>query len=961
MQRPASLLVLAACLAALSATAQAPTAAAIGTNLRLQAGTFDPLVAPLAVPSALQSGAEQHLWIVQFRALPTQADRDVLRELGGEIVSFLPDVSYVVRLAAAELSTLRQLPAVRWVGAYHPFYRLDPRLLAGNALAGEAKVRYHLVVADKHKDKPALKAKVLAIGGTIDHEQPGSLLYTVSLTGAQLQQVVGFDEVLWAEAWTPPGEDVDNARIQGGANYIETAGGYSGQGVNVHIYEGLEATHYDFTGGVTNVLSGGGADTHGHATAGIVFGNGTSNPAVRGMAPNCSKFFTQYSSVTAGYSRWQVIEALVNTYQIDHTTASWGDAQVTTYTAVSADTDDIIFDHGIAWTQSQSNTGSQLSRPQAWAKNVFSIGGVQHYDNSNPLDDSYLGGGASRGPAADGRIKPDLCAFYDATGTSDLTGSAGYSANDWYASFGGTSGATPIVAGHDVLAIQMFTHEVSPGVGLFGNPLRVPGGNTHQNRPKFTTLKALQAASARQYSFTQASSDNRREHQGWGFPNLQKMYDNRFQTFVVDETDVLAQGDVSRWDITVAAGQPQLNIVMVHADPAANPAAAKTLINNLSIRVTAPNGTAYWGNNGLWDGNFSVAGGVEDDTNPIECVIVANPQAGVWHVDVKATMVVADAHVETPAVDADYGLVVSGGTGQPGVPPVFASFANYGQGCPGSVPLPAYCAQLNPSGGALTGDTRVYEYCYTVPSTGSLQVTGFDLYTRTTGAAQVVVPAHIYASVGGVPSTTPLASTTLTVGATAGFYTATFASPVNVTGTFYVSMNSSAQTVVLSQLVAGGVASGTSYYRTPVTGSWTLSGLVNRPSWRVICTGSGGGKTPALANSGVPTLGGSYSVTLADALSSTIALLISGTSDTSSGGLPLPAPLPNAPGCSLLASTDLLDLVITSGTGTASRPFAVPNSIGLMGAELFHQWAVLDGANALGIVVSNAGRARLGE
>ncbi len=134
---------------------------------------------------------------------------------------------------------------------------------------------------------------------------------TVSLTGAQLQQVVGFDEVLWAEAWTPPGEDVDNARIQGGANYIETAGGYSGQGVNVHIYEGLEATHYDFTGGVTNVLSGGGADTHGHATAGIVFGNGTSNPAVRGMAPNCSKFFTQYSSVTAGYSRWQVIDVLV--------------------------------------------------------------------------------------------------------------------------------------------------------------------------------------------------------------------------------------------------------------------------------------------------------------------------------------------------------------------------------------------------------------------------------------------------------------------------------------------------------------------------------------------------------------------------------------------------------------------------------------------------------------------------
>ena len=50
---------------------------------------------------------------------------------------------------------------------------------------------------------------------------------------------------------------------------------------------GVEASHPDFTGTVTNVNSGGAASSHGHATAGIVFGNGTSNPAVRGMAPDC--------------------------------------------------------------------------------------------------------------------------------------------------------------------------------------------------------------------------------------------------------------------------------------------------------------------------------------------------------------------------------------------------------------------------------------------------------------------------------------------------------------------------------------------------------------------------------------------------------------------------------------------------------------------------------------------------
>src|SRR5690606_24702876 len=98
--------------------------------------------------------------------------------------------------------------------------------------------------------------------------------------------------------------------------------------------------------------------------------------------------------------------------------------------------------------------------PEAWAKNVFSIGGVAHGNNSSANDDSWQGGNGSTGPASDGRIKPTLCAYYDQTGASDRTGSAGYAPGNWYANFGGTSGATPIVAGHNVLAIQMFTDEV---------------------------------------------------------------------------------------------------------------------------------------------------------------------------------------------------------------------------------------------------------------------------------------------------------------------------------------------------------------------------------------------------------------------------------------------------------------------------------------------------------------------
>jgi hypothetical protein len=53
--------------------------------------------------------------------------------------------------------------------------------------------------------------------------------------------------VLWIDRWTEPELDMDNARIQGGGNYVETAGGYTGKGIIGHIYEGLEAGHKDFT------------------------------------------------------------------------------------------------------------------------------------------------------------------------------------------------------------------------------------------------------------------------------------------------------------------------------------------------------------------------------------------------------------------------------------------------------------------------------------------------------------------------------------------------------------------------------------------------------------------------------------------------------------------------------------------------------------------------------------------
>jgi serine protease AprX len=133
---------------------------------------------------------------------------------------------------------------------------------------------------------------------------------------------------------------------------------------------------------------------------------------------------------------------------------------------------------------------------------------------------------------------------------------------------------------------------------------------------------------------------------GWKLPVL------------VNETDLLTTGQSRRY--TVASnGQAPLRATLAYTDPAGSPTAAKATVNDLTLKVTAPDGTVYWGNNGLLAGNWSTPGGVANTVDTVENVLVQAPAAGNWTVEVIATAVNVDGHVETAATDADYALVVS--------------------------------------------------------------------------------------------------------------------------------------------------------------------------------------------------------------------------------------------------------------------------------------------------------------
>jgi serine protease AprX len=630
------------------------------SRILLRFATFDPLAALPPVPEQLLAAADTHLWIVQWQASPTDEDRAAVRAAGGVIRGYLPHDAHVVRFEGSGGVAFARLPRVRWVGAYEPAYRLEQPLLAELLAGAELPVRrYNMVMADKRADKAALAAKIVAIGGRVTDHHLGGLLFTAELSGAQLVAAARLDEVLWIDRWTESGTDMDNARTAQGSNTIEAIAGYTGSGVRGHVYEGVEAAHTDFNTIFTNVRSGGGADTHGHCTAGCIFGNGTSAPQARGHAPDAVGFFTQYSTVTAGWSRNMVIGDVVNVHNCMFTTASWGGAQTPSYTSVSADSDDIVFDHRIPWTNSMSNLGNTNVRPEAWAKNVISVGALVHGNNAVAGDDiwaPWAAGGlptaASIGPAADGRRKPDLCNFYDNVWTSDRTGAAGYSAGNSNTGFGGTSAATPITAGLNALAIQMYTDHI------LNNTPRVSGGTRFQNRPYAQTLKALQIACASAYPVAQAT----RNQAGWGYANVATMYDRRSRLTVIPENVPITQGATQTYSILVAPGETQLKVCMTYLDPAGIVAAAIDRVNDLTLRVVSPGGTSYWGNNGLVANNTSTSGGAANTLDTVECVFLNSPAAGIWTVEITAPILTTDAHLATAATDATYALVVNGGT-----------------------------------------------------------------------------------------------------------------------------------------------------------------------------------------------------------------------------------------------------------------------------------------------------------
>ncbi|MEN9933877.1 MAG: hypothetical protein RLZZ387_456 [Chloroflexota bacterium] len=262
---------------------------------------------------------------------------------------------------------------------------------------------------------------------------------------------------------------------------------------------------------------------------------------------------------------------------------------------------------------------------------------------------------SSRGPTDDGRIKPDVTApgtwilatysdqFREGYGTTTNPRNSSYQSDGWgmpingaYKYFGGTSMSNPIAAGAATVVRDYYqkAHSVSASAALV----------------KATLINsAVDMADEN----NDGASDNDfpipNSHEGWGRINLDAATDGTAR--FVESSTSLATNGVKAYDVTLSSGA--LKVTLVWSDHASTEAASINLVNDLDLRVIAPNGSiTYLGN--VFGGGWSASGGSTDRRNNVENIYIQAPAAGTWRIEV--------AGFNVPNGPQPFALVVDGAT-----------------------------------------------------------------------------------------------------------------------------------------------------------------------------------------------------------------------------------------------------------------------------------------------------------
>ena len=512
----------------------------------------------------------------------------------------------------------------------------DPKTRAAvvDFMSNREKIRYQAVLA---------KAKLLGIPVRLDG--PGgkvSILY--DFRG---------EEPLYRTTFNA------NAAISSGANLLYPSPySLNGSGVKVGVWDGgsVRNTHREFTTiRVVKRNSTAPLDDHATHVAGTVGASGFTASA-RGMAPNVSidswdwnDDYTEMTSSGAASATGDAskIPLSNHSYGYGATTADMG-----RYESESVQTDSLAVSmpyYLICWAAGNeqdeliAKNGFQSITFNGLSKNILTVGAVNDAVSGGVRSPSAgtMSSFSSWGPCDDGRIKPDVVANgVSVNSPIDTSDSA-------YASYGGTSMATPSATGAAALLTQLYAREFSG------------------QRMRSSMLKGLLIHTADDLG--NAGPDYQF---GWGLINVKGAADVILAHKASLAAPKLIENSVtssvsSRAHTFVWDGVTPVRATLCWTDPAgaaqADNSRTANLRHNLDLTITAPNGTVLPPYVMPFVGNWSdaamnsVATTGKNNVDNVEQVYVSAPnQAGTYTVTVSR-----DGALTTSS--QVYSLVVTGG------------------------------------------------------------------------------------------------------------------------------------------------------------------------------------------------------------------------------------------------------------------------------------------------------------
>ncbi|GAB4435943.1 MAG: hypothetical protein OHK0015_27300 [Chloroflexi bacterium OHK40] len=419
--------------------AQAAPRAQSGAPIRLRAITFNPAAGqiaatPLGLTRRAPPSTGPGYYIVQADGPVTDAWKAALAATGAELLDYIPENAFKVRMSAAQAAQVRRVSGTAYVGLFHPFYAISPAV----ATTGQQLVSVYI---ERGGNRAAVAAAAAAAGAELAEVDAERLV--VNADRATINRIAQSMDVAWIEPYVlnETHNEYGGGTIIGGAT--ANANGYDGSTqiaavADTGIGGGTASTaHRDIAAtdivaiqnfpGVTDscfssIVNDGAVDVdsgHGTHVAGSVLSRGDPGGFGRGVAPAARLVFQAVENYVVTSNFCKTFYGLQNDYYLTglndlynlfqqaynagarvHAN-SWGAAVAGDYNANSATTDDFIWDNPqMTITFSAGNSGADANADgvvdndsigaPATAKNVITIGASENDRQGNYQCDTSL-------------------------------------------------------------------------------------------------------------------------------------------------------------------------------------------------------------------------------------------------------------------------------------------------------------------------------------------------------------------------------------------------------------------------------------------------------------------------------------------------------------------------------------------------------------------------------------------